>query len=327
MIFPLNQLHTLASGLCDWTIEGDTWTAHRLPLAMRRHYATSEIMNARALCTAGVVLRFQTTASRLNIAVRYGLSCRQLGWGSVVVDGNPTTSFGAQEPSGDWSGRVDLGDGAGQSRQVELWLAHCAQMKLLELSADDPLHPIETRGPRWLVLGDSITQGAEAQYPVNIGVCRAARQANLNLLNLGVGSAHAEKELADQLPDGSFDLVSIAYGLNDYAKSLPPADYAAAMATITGRVRQQWPRAPIFMISATSMRDESEANQLGLRVQHYRDILRTLTLPPSTWIIDGPTLTPDIGGIIDNCHPTDDGFATYAQALLRCFGDHATAGK
>ncbi|MCC6423025.1 MAG: hypothetical protein IT447_06055 [Phycisphaerales bacterium] len=313
---PLSQLNTLASGICEWSIESDVWTPYRLPLPMRRHYQSDEMLDKRAHCTAGVALRFHTTASRLKIAIRYGVSCRDIGWGSVVVDGKPFSSFGTQSPVGDWPGEIALGDGADQPRLIELWLAHCAQMKIMGLSADAPLFPVKNNRKRWLALGDSITQGAEAQYPINTGICRAARKVDLDLLNLGIGSAHAEKELADLLPDGQFDLITIAYGLNDYAKNLLPADYAAAMATLAAESRRLWPHAPIFMISATSIRNESDLNQLGLKVQHYRDALNSLKLPTATRIIDGPTLTPDMGGIMDNCHPTDEGFAVYAHTLL-----------
>lgn len=315
MNIALSQLHTLATGLCDWSIESDAWVPQRLPQSMRRHYAANQTLDNRARCTAGVVLRFRTAATQLGIGIRYGVACRQVGWGSLVVDGIPTFGFGTKDPAGDWSGTVALG-AADQTRQIELWFAHCAQMKLLELSADAPVLPVEARRPRWLALGDSITQGAEAQYPVNIGVCRAARQANLDLLNLGIGSACAENALANCLPAGPFDLISIAYGLNDWNKSIPLADYAAAIATIAAESRRRWPHAPIYIISATSMRDETALNQLGLTVRHYRDVLHSLSLSASTRIIDGPTLTPDLNGLFDDCHPTDDGFAAYAQRLL-----------
>lgn len=324
MNIALTQLHTLAFGLCGWSIESDAWAPQRLPQSMHRHYQTQPHLDIRARCTAGVGLRFRTSATQLRIGVRYGVACRQIGWGSVVVDGIPTTSFGTQDPTGDWSGIVALGS-ADQPRPIELWLAHCAQMNLLELSADAPLLPVESRRPRWLALGDSITQGVEAQYPVNTGVCRAARLANLDLLNLGIGSACAENTLVDCLPAGPFDLISIAYGLNDWSKSIPLADYAHAMAAMAAAAQDRWPNAPIFMISATSMRDESALNQLGLTIRHYREVLHTLPLPKSIQIIDGPTLTPDPNALFDDCHPTDEGFADYARRLLHFLPDAVVA--
>lgn len=321
MNFPLNQLHTLAGGFTDWEIESDTWVVNRLPEPMRRHYAANEVLNTRARCTAGVVLRFQTTAGRLQIAVRYGLSSRQVGWGSVVVDGTPAGNFGKQEPAGDWAGQIQLGPPTQQPRQVELWLAHTAQMSLLELSSDAPLLPCDNKPrPRWLALGDSITQGADAQYPVNIGICRATRTAGLDTLNLGVGSACAEAILADLLPAGSFDLITIAYGLNDWAQSLSPDSYARSVEKLAAGARQRWPQAPIYILTATTTRDESALNERKLTVQVYRDAIHALQLPTDTRIIDGRKLVPDIKTLFDTCHPTDEGFAAYARQLAAEIG-------
>lgn len=69
--------------------------------------------------------------------------------------------------------------------------------------------------PRWLAIGDSLTQGFSVQSPLQNWVHRLSRRWNLPVYNLGVGGLKIEPAVfAAALSARRYDLVTIALGSN-----------------------------------------------------------------------------------------------------------------
>ena len=90
--------------------------------------------------------------------------------------------------------------------------------------------------PRWLAIGDSLTQGFSVQSPLQNWVHRLSRRWNLPVFNLGVGGLKIEPTVfASALTARRYDLVTIALGSNHSWREsdvAPVAERAAELAEL-----------------------------------------------------------------------------------------------
>lgn len=105
--------------------------------------------------------------------------------------------------------------------------------------------------PRWLVHGDSITEGWWSTRPAHSWPARAGRLLGLDTVNLGyAGSAHGEPAIAEQLSTLSADAVTLAFGTNCWSEvPYSPAQLYETVRTFLAVVRQGHPRTPLLVVS------------------------------------------------------------------------------
>jgi lysophospholipase L1-like esterase len=105
----------------------------------------------------------------------------------------------------------------GEPRLIALWLpliSTCA-LRALSLTRGARLEQAAAPRPRWLAIGDSLTQGFSVQSPLQNWVHRLSRRWQLPVWNLGVGGILIEPQVfAWALGAQRFDLVTIALGSN-----------------------------------------------------------------------------------------------------------------
>lgn len=123
-----------------------------------------------------------------------------------------------READGDLSVGFATGlERGGGTRLVALWLpliSTCA-LRAIALCRGARLEQAAAPAPRWLAIGDSLTQGFSVQSPLQSWVHRLSRRWNLPAWNLGVGGIHiAPQAFAWALRAQRFDLVTIALGSN-----------------------------------------------------------------------------------------------------------------
>ncbi|MEU0721545.1 GDSL-type esterase/lipase family protein [Streptomyces lavendulocolor] len=190
--------------------------------------------------------------------------------------------------------------------------------------------------PRWLVHGDSITEGWWSTRPAHAWPAVAGRALGLDPVNLGyAGSARGELATAQQLAALPADLVTLAFGTNCWS-GVP---YSAPLLYETTRafvalVRRGHPDTPLLLLSPLLRPEaESTANALGATLadlraameEAARDLVAAgdehLALLPGRDLL-GP------GHLADGLHPDDAGHARVAAAVaaaVRC--EPALAGR
>ncbi|NNU27806.1 GDSL-type esterase/lipase family protein [Isoptericola sediminis] len=206
---------------------------HRLPAWARAQSDDPQLHHAAAQ-PAGVRLAIRTAATRLELDVlptkrRYvGAPSRPDGWYDVLVGGELVERH--QAPGGNVL-HVDMMTGAstfdagepttlvltlpGGDSEVEVWLPHDEQTELLALRADAPVAPLEDDRPRWVHHGSSISHGSLATYPTEPWPVVAARLAQVDLTNLGLGgSALLDPFVARTMRDTPADVISVKVGIN-----------------------------------------------------------------------------------------------------------------
>ncbi|WP_328947256.1 GDSL-type esterase/lipase family protein [Streptomyces sp. NBC_00250] len=184
------------------------------------------------------------------------------------------------------------------------------------------LSPAPAR-PRWLVHGDSITEGWWSTRPAHSWPATAGRLLGLDPVNLGyAGGARGELPLAEHLARLQGEVITLAFGTNCWSTVPATADWLyATVRAFVGLVRRGHPDTPLLIVSPV-LRPAAEhtRNALGATLTELRRAMeragrdlaaegdgRLLVLPGR------PLLGPE--HLADGLHPDDRGHARIAAAV------------
>lgn len=163
--------------------------------------------------------------------------------------------------------------------------------------------------------GSSITQGGCASRPGSSYQSIISRRFNYDFVNLGFsGNAKAEDEMIDYIKN--LDMSLFVY---DYDHNAPsPEHLLKTHEKMFKAVREKHPDMPIVMMSRPKPKvylNDGEKERLEIIKTTYENALSKGD--KNVYLIDGAKLTELCGneGTVDNCHPTDFGFASMAKAL------------
>ncbi|MFD8645655.1 GDSL-type esterase/lipase family protein [Streptomyces zaomyceticus] len=189
------------------------------------------------------------------------------------------------------------------------------------------LSPAPVR-PRWLVHGDSITEGWWATRPAHSWPAAAGRLLGLDPVNLGyAGGARGELPLAEHLSRLPGELVTLAFGTNCWSTVPATADWLyATVRAFVGLVRRGHPRTPLLIVSPV-LRPAAEhtRNALGSTLTELRRAMeragRDLAAEGDGQLLvlpGRPLLGPE--HLADGLHPNDRGHARIAAAVAEVLG-------
>lgn len=134
-------------------------------------------------------------------------------------------------------------------REVWIWLPVISTCAIAGITVPDGavLEPALVPEPRWLAIGDSLTQGFSVQNPVDSWVHRLMRRWDMPVWNLGVGGAKIVSGLFEwALRSRRWELVTIGLGSNhawndaDVATVGPAARELVELALEGGHGRIVW---------------------------------------------------------------------------------------
>lgn len=161
--------------------------------------------------------------------------------------------------------------------------------------------------------GSSITQGGCASRPGTCYQAPLSRRFDFDYINLGFsGNAKGEDAMIEylaSLPTSVFFL--------DYDHNAPSVEHLAAThEKLFLAFRKTHPDTPVVMMTRPKAHLTGDEERRRAVVEAtYQNALAAGD--KNVYFIDGPALTALCGneGTVDNCHPTDFGFATMAAAL------------
>lgn len=300
---------------------------HRLPQGLLPVYENNPGAVTRLSCPAAVRLRFKSDTDRIRIAFRYFTEARPIYKGALAVNGAEPVIFGPDEKRERWEGDIFHSDLAPAEREFEIWLPHLChtEIEAIEISDGARISPASPPKYLWLAYGDSITQGMTVTNPAEAWIAVASRKIDADVLNLGVGGAKVVKEMADNLPDFSYDFASIAYGTNDFNQAVPLADYESNLRSLVSAMKKKYPEKPVFLISVIPWADRAESNKNGDYIDAYRETAERVADEMDGVVkVSGPSLIDDDTRLfVDNVHPNESGMAMYganfAEAVKAVF--------
>ncbi len=311
-----------------------------------------ELMRFDVGATAGVILAFETSATRIRLQAVF--TRIDIAWGSLVeaavdlvVDGERvqtvpietgpvfrleedlTSSLRAGEPADIRFAELPAG-----SKRVEIWLPHAAQTELLLLETDaDAAPPAADPRPRWVHHGSSISHCLETLAPTTTWPAVAARRLGVASTNLGfAGEAMLDPFVARTIRDLPADLISLKLGVNVVGThTLSPRAFRTAAHGFVDTIREAHPTTPLVLVSAIHcpIHEPSAPDAGPLTIPGTREILADVVAArgddPNLHYLDGLRLLgPDESDLLpDDLHPNTEGyrrmgerFAEFAAGLV-----------
>ncbi len=312
----LDRQPELIQGAACIVRRGRAWHPARMTAALEKHYGDNPAHLARAVCTAGIRLALRTDAPEIQVGLQYARSCRPLSQCDVFIDGQPAAPIAPAPDAADVAATVPLPGGAPHT--LEIYLPHCREVFIssLTVAKGSSIAPLPRPRTRWLALGDSITQGMAATSPALTWTARIARQLAWDLHNLGVGGAILQAELGQLALDLPWNIVTVAFGVNDFNQDRPLDELQAETRALLETLQQR-PRAAIYLLTPVPWAGRTTPNKLNLYLEDYRQALRQAAAGlPQVSVIEGAALLDDREDLFaDKVHPNNAGMAQFAERL------------
>ena len=285
----------------------------------------------RALCSAGVKLLFKTNSPMLSLfaevpkpssrtffAFDVAVNGRYLGSLSNFNEHAMPAGYTSAEmpfPLGRFEKEFSLGEG---EKTVAVYFPWSVEVTDFALTLMDgaTLIPVKP-SKKMLVYGDSITQGYDALRPSHRYGARLAEALDAEECNKAIGGEIFFPALAEQKADFAPDIITVAYGTNDWCTTNGASFMASARAFFSALVKN-YPNARIFAITPIYRKDMTASTPFGA-FSTVADHLRAAIAPfESVTLIDGLSLVPHTHTLFADLrlHPSDAGFDHYAENLI-----------
>ena len=296
----------------------------RMPLAAAQ--SVSERVTALSTSCAGGRLRFRTDSPYIAISAQMPRISRMSHFAltgsagfDLYKDGRYVKTFVPPLATTDgFESLIEVGESGMGEYTIHFPLYSAVSRLYIGLSKGATvLKPTPYAVERPIVYyGSSITQGGCASRAGNAYTNMLSRRLNAEHINLGFsGSALAEDAMADYISG-----LSMAAFVYDYDHNAPTAEHLERThEKMFQKIRKANPSLPILILSRPKyfLTDE-ELRRLEIIRTTYRHAVEAGDR--NVYFMDGPALMALAGdeGTVDNCHPTDLGFASMAKAMEPC---------
>lgn len=276
---------------------------------------------------AGVRIGCRTASVRLVLTLRTERDCSPV---DAVVDG---VHVARRSPTP--SGRVVLELGPTTvAREVWLWLPQYGQVEVVSVEVEeaercDAPH-INQR--RWVTYGSSITQGRQADGPLDTWPARISRRLGLDLTSMGFGGqCLLDPMVARTIAGLPASVVSVCLGINIFGQA--SHDQRTLLPAVLGfltKVRDGHPGIPLVVITPlATRRPATERNAVGMTLSEVgRDIAEAARLlsvagDDRIRVVPGHDLLgpQDTHTLVDDVHPGSAGHALIGARLGSILGD------
>ena len=271
----------------------------------------------KTFATASVRLCFVTDSEFLGLQYRMTKSSsRAFGWFDVYEDGVLIAHFGG-EISDVLEGREEIALSAGQ-KKVEIYFpwSAAAEIVAMELADGALVSPVKKQ-MTMLSFGDSITQGYDAIYPSRTYQNRLADLLGATCINKGIGGEIFFPALLDCDEDIQPDLITVAYGTNDWSKTERPT-YEQNCRNFYEKLAKRYPNAKIIAITPIWRADSTKQTPFNAPLSEAIKMIEGICSQiPGVSVIHGGTFTPRLPEFYSDgyLHPNDMGFGFYAENL------------
>jgi lysophospholipase L1-like esterase len=233
----------------------------------------------------------------------------------IYVDGTLVSSFGSTATNkGIFAHACALGEGTKTVAVYFPWSV-CSVLRRMELADGSTLAPV-TKQRKMLVYGDSITQGYDAALTSLSYANRLTDLLDAEAINRGIGGEQFFPALAETSGELEPDLITVAYGTNDWSKK-NMADFTADAAAFMARMSVTYGHLPVFVILPIWRGDTDRTDTAG-DFMACRDLLARLAASQGFHVLDDYDLVPHDPRLFGDAylHPTNAGFQLYAQRLI-----------
>lgn len=323
MKLTLEQIRLLTHGALSAVEENGTFIFRRFTEKQAEIYETVDDFRVKVPATSGVRLEFDTDAESFSFDYRIDIaSSRRFYYFDVFVDGVMVQHFGHENLRvAESTLTVKLPEG---EHRVAVYFPCLAKASLSNVCVSDgaTLKPV-VKSRSLLCYGDSITQGYDAKYSSQTYTNLLADKLGAEMIDQGIGGEVFRPELID--PDMTFDpdIITVAYGTNDWSKLEHDSVVENANA-FYARLRKTYPRAKIFAITPIWRADDDRVTKVGTFAEGVQIVRDAAAKQEGIVIVDGAKMIPHLREVCADkyLHPNDYGFKFYANALFEAMNPH-----
>ena len=327
----VETLREISVGAVELEVAENSFSFHRFTKEQRDLYeARKTEFYEKALAPSGVKLSFRTDSKTLGIkGVTAPGSSRKYFSFDLFINGEKKEVFdnfsdvterpetSAVYPTGSFDYTFDLGEG---EKDVLLYLPWSVRVDFEEITAADGAK-IESVKPekKMLCFGDSITQGYDAAFTSNSYISGLARCLKVEEYNKAIGGEVFWPRLAQTKEPFKPDLITVAYGTNDWSKSASLEEFQSNCKGFFENLKKSYPDVPIFAIAPIWRKSYLMEKPCGDFRGVYNFFVEVAKNIPNMTVIDGWEFVPQDSELFADqvLHPNDRGFAYYADGLYR----------
>ena len=314
------QIRSLALGVAQTLSTQDGIELYRMKTAQ-----AERIMNfnsnygKRAYCTAGIRLDFYTDSKFFTFSYDNAQSTSSRNWYyfTLFINGEETALIGEENATAcAGSYRVEL---PGGKNRITLFFPNLFRTRITGVELSDGAFFERVTPKRRLVLhGDSITHGYDAKSAANSYANRVAYALDAEIFNFAIGGAMFNMRMVDTSTDYNADAVVVAYGTNDWNKRPTKQAFSENCSKFFEALMPLHKNVPVFVILPIWRFDCQKERPVGAFEDARAEIARIASGYENTRIIDlSKDIPQDLAFFTDGLHPNDDGFALYAQGVLK----------
>ncbi len=275
----------------------------------------------RAFSTAGVRLEFVTNSKTLTLEANAShTSSRTYFNHDIYVDGEHLYTLGddvdnSPDKQVTVRGEYELGDG---EKTVKIYMPWSVNSRLVCLELDDgaTLEPVE-HGIKMMCFGDSITHGYDAANPSMSYASLLVDALDADAINKGVAGEFFRAELATLEDDLAPDIITVAYGTNDWAgRSLDELERECK--GFFGNLSSLYPCAKIFALTPVWRGNCKKITRVGTFDTVGETIKQAAADLSNVTVIDCMDFIPHESKMYspDALHPNFLGFSFYADGVI-----------
>ncbi len=278
----------------------------------------------KSFATASVTLRFVTDADALSFDFKLKkIASRNYYAFDLYVDGVMTAhkAWNAEDGQTEIFGKAEFTLPEG-THEVVVYLPNLMITYLSNVTLENAtvLEPVPEKTRKFFFIGDSITQGYDAEYPSMSYVNRVANFMDAEVINNGIGGEKFDPNiLTDDVPKHyDPELVIVAYGTNDWNLTKNREEMLTNAKAFFIRIKELFPNAQIAYISPIWRRDIGNNMVMGTFDACIQPLI-AIAEECGLYHIEGLKLVPHLTDFLWDAwlHPNDAGFSFYAENLIK----------
>lgn len=275
----------------------------------------------RTFATAGVSLEFDTDSENLTLSVEISdANCGCFFCHSIFVDGVKVGELSGEIEKGQksisFNESFDLGEKYLKRVKILFPWSVCSVIKEIRLNDGSKFIPFKKKN-RVIMFGDSITHGYVSEKPENSYASRIAEKLEADTINKGIGGEIFCPELAFWADDFEPDIITVAYGTNDWNSS-SKRYFEQTSLKFFENLRKSYPKAKILALAPIWRTDINDVKSVGSLTSVADCFYQIAEKIDNMIVIDCIDFVPhDAEFYFDSVHPNDDGFKHYADGLWK----------
>ncbi|MBO5110990.1 MAG: SGNH/GDSL hydrolase family protein [Clostridia bacterium] len=190
--------------------------------------------------------------------------------------------------------------------------------RIKNFELDGAYKTVKDKGPKVLVIGDSITQGAGPEISSAAYLHSLTRKTGYNFLGQGVGGYRYEARDLRKIEGFEPDKILVFLGTNYYDEACLVSckyDYAPAVKDFYKRLNELYPDTPVLCVTPLWRNNNVDMSRLLWCIDRIKEACADY---PNVTVVDGFTLVPNVDECFsDKIHPNAYGSEYLAVNLAK----------